>query len=178
MKLLLNMFFLFTSLFLVKETKDYEKDLKLTISTTKFGVNQQDVIRVYISNLSDKDYRISYLDKPNMAGGCELYIYFKAFMRLPNGNWEELKDRINKNLNSWPDREKKSISLKAGKNRELFSMIFYPNKWFYIEKRKGVLKLTAEYIYKQVAQKETKDTVLLKIPSFKLHSDTLIFNVK
>ena len=106
------------------------------------------------------------------------YIHFHAFMRSKAGNWEQLTNKIDKTFEFLYLRNKIPVRIKAGKSLDFMTIVFYPKKWFGVGERKGELKIMASYEYKKMTAGETRDTALLKIPSYTLFSDTLTFTIK
>lgn len=173
------LFFVLLSFSIVlKDSTDYQRDLKLVLATKKFGVNNDDVVSVSLMNSSSsQEYKISYLIKQDGAG-CELYLHFRAFMLSQNGEWSALNNKIDKQLGLREGKKKRAISLRPQRKLDLLGYVFYPKKWFDIGQRKGKLKLVAEYDFRKIAPSGIKDTALLNIPSFKILSDTLVFLIK
>lgn len=133
----------------IQTENEYEKDLKLTINTHKFGVNNDDVINATLHNVSKQDHKIAYTDLTGGVGGSELYIHFHAFMRSKAGNWEQLTNKIDKTFEFLYLRNKIPVRIKAGKSLDFMTIVFYPKKWFGVGERKGELKIMASYEYKK-----------------------------
>ena len=57
----------------IQTENEYEKDLKLTINTHKFGVNNDDVINATLHNVSKQDHKIAYTERTGGSDGSILY---------------------------------------------------------------------------------------------------------
>ncbi len=158
------------------DTKAYEKNLKLNLTAVSVGSLSDRGVKLSISNRSAKvGFDVSVLDnqKPN---DCPLYVTFTGFMDDGTGKFVQLPCRYKEAKPQDFKIGTKAQSIKAGATNDLFSMIFPPKKWFVVE-RIGSLKLVAHYTYKKRETTETQSEDELKIPSFTLHSDTIIINV-
>jgi hypothetical protein len=179
MKLISNAIILMICLCSFRQTleSDYEKDMRLILTTEKFGVEKIDAITVSLKNISKRDHHILYKEDLTRMGLPATYISFSGYMKDKNGNWIKLKDKYRKIIGSDIEIKMHPIRIGSGKEVAMFNFGIFPKKWFEITSP-GTLKLVAHYNYKQLTSKETKDTLALKIPTFNLNSDTIILDVK
>ena len=168
---------IFCCSFIQRDTKNYEKDLKLNLTTVALPGLSERGVKLSISNQSSStDYDISVLNTPSLKN-CSLYVSFSAFMADGNGKWIKLASKYREASPSDYKLGTKTINLKSGSTEELFSMIMPPQKWFVLSGIGVSIKLVAHYTYKKREEKDTKDENELKIPSFILNSDTVIINM-
>jgi len=166
----------FCGTFLLSDTKSYEKDLKLNIALTQLGALSDRGINVSITNSSAKnDHDISVLAQLK-SNDCPLYVSFTGFRENGEGKWEELPCKYRAPTAKDYKVETQVQSIKAGRSFKLFSMLFSPKQIFVVD-GPGSIKLVAHYKYQKRELKDVKMSDEANIPSFVLHSDTLIFNI-
>ncbi len=152
----------------------YEKDLKLTATVTKMGAMSARGIVIGITNTSKNDHDISVLDQVK-ANDCPLYVSFTAYMQNGKGKWEELPSKYRVPSTKDYTVPTKAYTVKAGTSYNLFSMLLEPSKMFILN-GVGSIKIVAHYKYQEVRDENGKHEKVNGIPSFVLHSDTVIVN--